>query len=74
VRWDVIKILGEFGDARAAGPIAERLKEDDIVAEPALRRLGPAAEPALVELLKSPDRNLRIKACQICPRFANGNI
>jgi HEAT repeat protein len=65
VRWEVIKILGELGDARAAGPIAERLKEDDIVADPALRRLGPAAEPALIELLKSPEAILRMKACRI---------
>jgi HEAT repeat protein len=56
---------GELGDARAAGPIAERLKEDDIAAEPALRRLGPAAEPALVELLKSPEAIIRIKACRL---------
>ncbi len=65
VRWEVIKILGELGDARAAGPIAERLKEDDIAADPALRRLGPAAEPALIEILKSPDPILRMKACRI---------
>ncbi len=65
VRWEVIKILGELGDARAAGPIAERLKEDDIHADPALRRLGPAAEPALIEVLKNPDPILRMKACRI---------
>ncbi len=65
VRWEVIKILGELGDARAAEPIAERLKEDDIAADPALRRLGSAAEPALIELLKSPEAILRMKACRI---------
>ncbi len=65
VRWEVIKILGELGDARAAGPIAGRLKEDDIAADPALRRLGPAAEPALIEVLKSPDPILRMKSCRI---------
>jgi HEAT repeat protein len=41
------------------------LKEDDIVAEPALRRLGPAAEPALIEILKSPEAIVRMKACRI---------
>jgi HEAT repeats len=65
VRWEVIKILGELGDARAARAIAERLKEDGIAADSALRRLGSAAEPALIELLKNPDPDFRRKACQI---------
>ena len=65
VRWEVIKLLGELGDARAAGAIAERLKQDDIAAEPALRKLAAAAEPALIEVLKGPDPDLRLRACRL---------
>ena len=65
VRWEVIKILGELGDARAVKAIAGRLKEDGIAAEPALRQLGSAAEPVLIEVLKDPDPVLRIKACRL---------
>ncbi|MDG3007802.1 HEAT repeat domain-containing protein [Paludisphaera mucosa] len=65
VRWEVIKILGELGDPRAAEAVAARLKEDGIAAAPALRKLGAGAEGALVELLKSPDPDLRREACNV---------
>jgi HEAT repeats len=65
VRWKAEEILGKIGDARAAGPLADHLKEDGIAVEPALRELGPAAEPALIALLRNPDADLRRQACDI---------
>lgn len=65
VRWQAIETLGKLKDPRAAEPIASRLEEDGIKAEPALRTLGPAAEPTLIGLLKNPDPHVRSKACRI---------
>jgi hypothetical protein len=65
VRWQAIETLGTLQDARAAEAIADRLKDDGIKAEPALRVLGEAAEPALIERLRSPDRDIRRKACDV---------
>jgi predicted Zn finger-like uncharacterized protein len=65
VRWKAEEILGKLGDARAAEPLAKHLKEDGIAAAPALRALGPAAEPALISLLTHPDPDMRRHACDI---------
>ncbi len=65
VRWEAEELLGKLGDPRAAEPLAARLKEDGIKVEPALRALGPAAEPALVALLRNPDSQVRAKSCRL---------
>ena len=65
VRWKAEEILGKIGDARAARPLTDHLKDDRIAAEPALRQLGKAAEPALIELLRNPDHQLRGLACDL---------
>jgi hypothetical protein len=65
VRWKTEEILGKIGDPRAAEPLAKHLKEDGIAAAPALRALGPAAEPALISLLAHPDADMRRQACDI---------
>jgi hypothetical protein len=65
VRWEAEELLGKLGDPRAAGPLAARLKEDGLKVEPALRALGPAAEPALIALLRDPDPQVRAKSCRL---------
>ena len=65
VRWKAAEILGKLGDARAAVPLTEHLKEDGIAVEPALRGLGAAAEPALIGLLSNSDPELRRGACDL---------
>jgi hypothetical protein len=65
VRWHAIETLGKLGDPRAAAAIADRLKEDGIKSEPALRALGPAAEPTLIPLLHNSDPDIRRKTCEI---------
>ncbi len=64
-RWAAEDLLGQLGDPRAAGPLAARLGEDSIKAGPALKALGPAAEPALIELLRDRDPRVRTEACRI---------
>lgn len=65
VRWEAEALLGSLGDARAAEALAARLGEDGIRAEPALRALGAAAEPALIGLLRDSDPRVRAEACRI---------
>ena len=65
VRWLALETLGKLRDPRAAEAIAARLKDDGIKSEPALRELGPAAEPAVIALLRSPDADVRRKACTV---------
>jgi hypothetical protein len=65
VRGEAIKALGKYRDARAAEAIAARLKEDGFAAEPALKEMGPVAEPAVIGLLRSPDPDLRRRACEV---------
>jgi hypothetical protein len=65
VRKQAIKTLGKYKDARAAEPIAAHLKEDGFEAEEALKAIGPAAEPALIERLKDSENDVRRRACNI---------
>jgi hypothetical protein len=65
VRWHAIETLGRLKDPRAAEAIANRLKEDGLKSEPALREMGPAAEPVVLALLRNPDPEIRRKACNI---------
>ena len=65
VRWKAEEILGKLGDARAAEPLTQHLKEDGIAVEPALRQLGASAEPALIGLLSNSDPELRRHACDL---------
>ncbi|OJW20864.1 MAG: hypothetical protein BGO49_29070 [Planctomycetales bacterium 71-10] len=65
LRWAAAEQLGKLGDARAGEPLAARIKEDGIAVEPALRALGPAAEPALIGLLRNPEWTIRARACEI---------
>jgi hypothetical protein len=65
VRWKTAELLGGLGDARAAEPLAARLKKEGIAVEPALRTLGPAAESALIGLLRHPEWQIRVQVCRI---------
>lgn len=65
VRGESAELLGELRDPRAAEPLAARLKEDAFQAAPALKKLGPAAEPALIPRLRDPDPEVRAQACKI---------
>ena len=66
-RRRVIEILGGLGDARAAKPIAERLRDpmDRKPAARALRALGKVAEPAVVALLADESPSVRGDACAL---------
>jgi hypothetical protein len=65
VRWQALETLGFLGDPRAAPAIAARLKDDGMKSGPALRAIGEAAEPAVLALLRSPDPQVRHKACEV---------
>src|SRR5262249_26793024 len=71
LRWDIIKSLGKYDDAKAAEALIQRLKDDGHLAEEALKSIGPVAEPPLIALLRNPDADLRKKACEIL-KFVGG--
>ena len=71
LRWDIIKSLGKYDDAKAAEALIERFKEDGHLVEESLRSMGPVAEPPLIALLRNPDADLRKKACEIL-KFVGG--
>ena len=52
-------------DPRAVEPILARIKEDGFQVEDALKELGAVAEPALIERLTNPDKEIRRRACVI---------
>ncbi len=65
VRKEAVKVLGKFQDARAVEAIIAQFQEDGFEAEPALKEIGPMAEPALIARLKDPDPRVRSRACNI---------
>lgn len=71
LRWDIIKALGKYDDAKAAEALVGRFKEDGHLVEESLKSMGPAAEPALIALLRNPDADLRKKACEVL-KFVGG--
>ena len=72
LRWDVIKSLGKYDDAKAAEALIDRLKEDGHIVEGELRSMGSVAEQPLIALLRNPDDDLRRKACNIL-KFVGGS-
>jgi HEAT repeat protein len=64
-RNEAIKALGALRDPRALGPMLAYLKTSGFQVADALRRMGPAAEPALLERLGDPDPDVRRQACTI---------
>jgi HEAT repeat protein len=65
VRHEAIKALAKIKDPRAVEPILARIKEDGFQVEDALKEMGAVAEPALIERLTNPDREIRRRACVI---------
>ncbi len=65
VRREAIKALAKIKDPRAVEPILARIKEDGFQVEDALKEMGAVAEPALIERLTNPDREIRRRACVI---------
>ena len=55
-------ILSRVRDARAARAVAARLGEDGTAAQAALEAMGSSAEPAVLERLSDPDRQVRLRA------------
>jgi HEAT repeats/PBS lyase HEAT-like repeat len=64
IRDEAAKILGNLGDARAAEPMINLLKTNPFVVD-ALRRMGAAAEPALINALTDPDPDIRRGVCDV---------
>jgi len=66
VRWAALDALGALQDERAAEPMARRLdSEDRGFVEPALKKLGPAAEPAVIPSLQDPAWETRMAVCHV---------
>lgn len=67
MRRKAMETLGHSGDARAATPLAQRLKDttDRASALRALCELGPAAEDAVLVLLNDVDADVREAACDV---------
>jgi HEAT repeat protein len=63
LREDAATLLGEFRDPRAVGPLLEALHDEDRAvrdaATGALRKIGPAAVPALIAALQDPNGNVQ---------------
>ena len=67
IKDDLYSALGELKDGRAAGPMAARLGNffEHQKAYQCLRRIGPAAEDALLEVAPSNDPNVCLAAIQL---------
>jgi HEAT repeat protein len=67
VRKEVIVLLGKLKDERAIDALVKRLPQlsDRAAASEALRGIGPAAEQAVLKLIKHPDVFTRREACSI---------
>ena len=63
LREDAATLLGDFGDPRAVAPLMEALHDEDRAvrdaATGALRKIGPAAVPALIAALQDPNGNVQ---------------
>ena len=66
---DVMKALGEIGDAHAAQALADNLEKGWPVAQEALIAIGPAAEPAVMEKLRDPKSRTRTLACEVLEKI-----
>jgi HEAT repeat protein len=67
VRRAMISTLARLKDPRAIPPLVNRLREDREPASEALTAFGPAAEKALIGVLKATanDKEVRLAACRI---------
>jgi hypothetical protein len=67
VREAAIVTLGQWKDARAADPVAQRLVNghDRPWASQALKELGSAAEKPVTELLRHANADVRLEACRV---------
>jgi hypothetical protein len=67
IKDDLYNALGDLKDARAAGPVAARLGDfmEQKKAYDCLRRIGPAAEDALLEVAPSDDPKVCLAAIQL---------
>ncbi|HQU42098.1 MAG TPA: trypsin-like peptidase domain-containing protein [Pirellulales bacterium] len=67
IRHKTIEALGEIADPSAAKQVAALVPEqsDRHAAVAALKKMGHVAEPAVIDLLKHRDSQVRYQACQI---------
>lgn len=65
VRWAALETLGRIKEPSTIEAIVACLKEDGFKARPALQEFGPAAEPALINALSSPEPEVRKAACEL---------
>lgn len=64
VRDEAAKILADLGDVRAVEPMIRILNVNPFVVD-ALRKMGAAAEPALINALTYPDPAIRRGVCDV---------
>lgn len=65
VRWEALAALGDLKDPRGAEAVAGRLWVDKIKANESLLAMGPAAEPAVLDVMSNPEWSVRMDACKI---------
>src|SRR3989442_12893635 len=69
LREEAATLLGDFRDPRAVGPLVEALHDKDRAvrdaATTALRKIGPAAAPALLAALQDPNSNVQEAAVAV---------
>jgi hypothetical protein len=65
VRLDAVEKLGDYPSALAVAALIKALPRHPRAAEDALKRIGAVAEPALVDLLRSGDREMQRTACRV---------
>jgi S1-C subfamily serine protease/HEAT repeat protein len=72
-RGQIAEILGKLGDPRAAQPLAKLMAEDDFGFRyaHALESLGPAAEKAVLPLLRHKDEDVRQTACGVLEKIGS---
>jgi S1-C subfamily serine protease/WD40 repeat protein len=65
VRRAAMNALSSTKDDLAANYLAQQLSKDTIYSGELLRKMGPAAESAVIPYLEDANRNVRIEACKI---------
>ena len=72
VRWNAIRALGHLKATQAIDRLVRLWPEEPAVTE-ALRAMGPAAEPAVVQQLTRGNDHMRMQACHVLQEIGTEN-